>query len=412
MQLLPWLLIASSPVIFAIATWDPLTTHNPVQAWMRTYGVPVILVELLVVGLALANGFEPLKTLVRAPLWVRIALAALLLIGLATALLVAPDRQTALTRTLFSVTHLLFGLAVAYLAAGSSPLISRLIWPSIVAGLCGYLLILILYVAILPSPTTFDWAHFRLAVVNIRQVGFYSAAGGAAALGVALARKELSWFALSLIAASGLLAMSFWSGTRGSLVAVGAAFVVGALLLKPLRTIRAWLALGCATAFGALLSLVHSVPYFLYGTSRLAATTSLRSLEDVSSGRWSTWLGTIRVIRERPLFGYGESQFRGIVPEALGSYNHPHNIVLQIVLQWGLIGAACFFALAVFLAVRCVRALRLAPTMNLPAFLVLASLLTMSLYEGTLYHSYPIMMVAVCIGCILVNQSSPNGDKA
>ena len=395
------LLIAAAPVVFALATWDVTNLHSPIRAWMRFYGAPVIAIEILVIICALFSGFQPLRMLRAAPAWAQATLVVLITVAFCSAFVAAPDEGTAVGRTFLWLIHLLFGLGFAHLVRRCEPFFSRHFWPAVVVGLCGYVVLLMFFVWMIPDPATFGWAHLRLAVVNIRQVGFYSAVGAAAALGLSFFQSRWILYIAWGAAASLLLAISFWSGTRGSILAVWIACLAAMVWYPPLRTLFAIGTVAACNAIGAVLSLVHSVPDSHYGMARLAVSAATRTAEDFSSGRLSQWLGAVRAVRERPLFGYGESQFRLIVPESMGAYNHPHNAVLQIALQWGVVGTVCFGALAGLVLWWCHLAVREGRKEDLPPFLVLVSLLAMSLYEGTLYHTYPIMMIAVSIAAIV-----------
>ncbi len=333
-------------------------------------------------------------------MWVQSALLILFMVGLYTALFVAANQLVAATRTLMWLIHLLFGLCVAHEAGANRPEAMRFLWPAVVTGLCAYVLTLVFYVALIPDPASFDWLGLGLAVGNVRQLGFYSAVGVSAALGLAILQTHWSGRAASAGAATVLLAVSFWSGTRGSILAVWVAFGLGLIWFRALRSVRAIGTLMLTTAAAALLSLLHSVPNGHYGIGRIAMRSDHPGVEDMSSGRLDMWIGTFDAILEQPLFGYGESQFRIVVPEAFGGFNHPHNALLQILFQWGLTGGACFVALAAWVVWKVCRATGGSPN-HVPAFLVAASLLTMALFEGTLYHAYPIMMIAVGVGVIV-----------
>ena len=130
-------------------------------------------------------------------------------------------------------------------------------------------------------------------------------------------------------------------------------------------------------------------------------------MEDFTSGRLSMWARTIAAVLKRPLFGYGEGQFPWAVEQTTGVFAQPHNIVLQLLLQWGIIGTFIALALATLLGSRINRALRHATPEDVPAFLIAATLLTMSLYDATLFHSYPTMMFVMSVAVILGSAEPP-----
>jgi O-antigen ligase len=136
--------------------------------------------------------------------------------------------------------------------------------------------------------------------------------------------------------------------------------------------------------------------------------TSSTQARDPSSGRVKMWLGTIQSIFDHPIFGIGESQFRVLVPASGWAYNHPHNIVLQVALQWGLVGAACYFPIGAIILVHFQRTARRMGTAALPAYLTVMSLLVYSMYEGTLYHPYPIAMMLVGIAWVISSEPRAN----
>jgi O-antigen ligase len=195
--------------------------------------------------------------------------------------------------------------------------------------------------------------------------------------------------------------LSCWSGTRGSLLAIVGAYATATFVFPELRRRRALQALALSALFGLLLSLIVFLPPdSRYGLQRIFLASNVGDV-DVSSGRLEMWQATLRAILSRPLFGYGEGQFGLVVAESNG-LNHPHNIVLQILLQWGLVGFICFSSLAALVAQRFLAAARTNPQ-TLPPVLVAAALLIMSLYEGSFYHPYPIMMIALATSFVLAS---------
>jgi len=394
-----WLLIALVPAIFAVATWSPGGERTAVHGVTRFLALPVLAAELIVIAAALASGFRPMSMIMDWPRWAQATLAILVAVAFGTALFVAPPGSPTLLRTCISVAHLLFGLAARHLMR-AAPTGDRFWW-MMVAGLCAYAAILVAFVLSITSPNKFDWKYFGLGVVHVRQLGFYSVVGGAAAIGLAAASSTRNQWLLATAAASVMLAISFWSGTRGSLVAIAAAFALGMVVMPALRRLRALAAFASSFAFGAILSLVHLPPNKYFGLLRIAQATGGNSADEIGSGRVEMWAGTLRLALERPLFGHGESRFQFLVPEALDTYSHPHNVILQLLFQWGSVGLICFSLLAAAVGWIFLRASRTGGAYLAPAFLVVTSLLTMSLYEGTLFHPYPIMMIAIGIAYML-----------
>jgi O-antigen ligase len=403
---LPWGVVALAPAALALTTWAPAGSHDPMQGWLRLYGVAAAAVEIAVILYSIVVAADPLRPIMALPVWSRIALAVLIGIAIYTAVVVAPDELRGLSWTFLSIVHLAFGLAVASLVRDTGSAARLAIWNAILAGSCAYLIILIAFVAIATGNPSMDWQYFGLGGTNIRQAAFYSVVGAGASLGLAVVQPRRRDRFIYVAGAALLLALSFWSGTRGALLAVVVAFAVGAALLPVFRTVASWLMLAVAMAGGALISLLGPIPNSLYGIVRLKAS-SLGPATDVSSGRFDMWAGTWGAILHRPFMGYGAGQYYLVVHDKLGGFNHPHNIVLQVLFHWGFLGAACYFSLAALLVWRALTALRNPDPADAPALLVGMPLLTMSLYEGTLFHTYPSMMIAFALALIIAPLREP-----
>ena len=400
-----WALVALAPAIFALACWNPALEPRPFQATLLYYSLPITIIEIGVIVHAILAGLSLRNAFAAMPRWAQAALGILVVLAVFTASIAANPGHSSI-RTYQLLIHLLFGFSAWHLFQTGWAAIRPNAWAAIAAGTCLYVAVLVAWVFTVQDDPTFDWKNFSLGVVHIRQTGFYSAAGAGAALGVAAAARTPLRYWLAVGAASVMLALSYWSGTRGSLLAVFAAFAAGLFFLPALRSWRAIGALAASFVAGALLSLVHQAPHPWYGIFRISQTAAATGADEIATGRVSMWKAALQAFLERPFFGYGESQFRVAVP-AWGQFNHPHNIFVQILVQWGIVGFLCYFSLLGLVAWHVVRTARKGGTEMVAPFLAGAALVTMSLYEGSLYHPYPIMTVVLAAAFIL---SAPRGD--
>lgn len=401
-----WIAVAAMPPVFAACTWDPSESGSFFQGAVRFLSVPIVAIELIVILGAMIAGFSPARAIAALPRPARWALAGLAAIAFGTALFVAPNGAESIIRTCMSAVHIVFGLAVYHLLRAQWADLRILIWPSVVLGTCAYMLLALVFAAAVPDSETFDWPYFGLGVTNIRQTGFYSAVGAAAALGLAAASTDRRIFSLWTVAAALLLALSYWSGSRSALIAVPFAGMLCLIGYHQAWRRRALFALMLSLVGGLLIAMIlPPVDHELMGWQRIFFSVSYGSDSDaVSSGRITMWRDTIAAIAERPLFGHGESQFRHIIPDT--PLSHPHNSVLQIILQWGLIGGGLFFALGVWILKSACSTAGQVPALG-PALWVAGALITFSLYEGALYHPYPISMLALALAFILSWSAGP-----
>lgn len=399
-----WLLVASSPLIFAILSWNPSQKRDLGQALLLTYSLPITAIEIIVIILALCVGFKPGIVIRRMPAWSRFALMILVAVAVGTIIFVAQNAVPAFIRTYAWAVHLLFGFSVWHLMQTRWAPLRQRIWPSIAVGVGLYLVVLGALLLAIPDERTFDWKALRLGVIHVRQVGFYSVVGAGAALGLAAVERGRIAYWGAVAAASFFLALSFWSGTRGSLLAILAAFMGGLIVLPTMRNWRSIGALAASFLAGGLISLAHLPPHPFYGMLRISRTAAAAGADEMASGRLALWTASARAALDRPLFGYGESQF-GIAVPGWAEFNHPHNVFVQVLVQWGIVGFICFFSLAGLLGWHFVTGARRGGPDMVPAFLVAGSLATMSLYEGTLYHPYPVMMLIVALAFVLSTHS-------
>jgi O-antigen ligase len=403
----PWLLIALTPLIFAALTSNPFNPGSGIQDLLRRYGIPIVAIEISVIGLAVFSGLRPVSRLLHAPWWISAALGALFLVALGTAL-AANHPAFALLHFHFWLIHLLFGLSVACLAETAPQRVRDYFWPAVVVGLILWVFLLALYVALIPDPTSFNWRRFGFAVTNIRHIGYFTVVGIAASTGLALVQNKMPLALATASAASLFFAVAFWSGSRGAPLAVWIAFVCSMIWLRCLRTRRTVITVAAISVIGLMLSRLHEVPDKHFGLTRIAQSLGGTTVEGVTSSRLGIWRATWDAIAERPLFGHGQGQFGSTVPEARGlEINHPHNLVLQITFDWGVVGAICFAAIFLYFIWGCLKAVSDNPGRQLPAFLVCASLITMSFYDGAFFFTYPIMMSIVALAWIAGTEAAP-----
>ncbi len=398
------IILAVVPALFAGLTYTYNDQLQPFwQDIARWYSLPVMAAELVVILIALASGATLRGGLQAIPNHLTFVLLALVVIAVGTAALVANAPLPAQIRTTAWIIHLAFGLAMADLVGRAYHLpIAQQIWRWLALGFIIYFIALLAFIVNIPDREKFDWGRFLFGVLNIRQLGFYSGVGFAVAIGVALTSKDARWRWGMMLIAAALIWISFWTGTRSSLVGVGFALLLGIVLVDSLRSIKAWALIGASLVLGFALAFVHPPEDPAFTVYRLYDSTLPKGEDaDMTSGRLEMWKGTATAILERPVFGHGESQFATDIRKISLGYNHPHNAFLQMAYQWGIVGALAFFALLFVAWWRVVGVARALPELGIPSFLVLTSMFGMAMLEGSLYHTWPVMMMVFAIAIAL-----------
>ena len=134
----------------------------------------------------------------------------------------------------------------------------------------------------------------------------------------------------------GILALALvGSGGRFANLSTGICILLGALL--------------CRKLFGDLLIAgaigVASLPFLRIPEDSLQYLSSLANPSSAMGTRQGLMLLGIKTFSEHPLFGVGLQGFRWLSPNPL-TYNYPHNLILELGSEMGVLAAIAFVALA------------------------------------------------------------------
>jgi O-antigen ligase len=398
-QWLAPLLVASAPLATILLTWSESSLEpGPGDRLVKILALPVICVELALILIALKvappNRFPPLSK------WIRAGLGLFVLLACGTLLWVAGDRVTGTIWTVLHFIHLAFGFAIYRLCASGIVPIQRLT-DALIAGFVAASLALMVYVLSIADRSAFDWLNGLPGYDNIRRIGYHSAPILALCIGIA-ATDDNPWrrrAALAVLAiGSGLIV---WTGARGAAAALIVGFVIAAPFLRRLRSSAGPIA--TAVLIGALTAAVIPPLAPFMGPERMIRTevTPPDSPPDsgLLSGRMELWAETLQAIGARPMFGHGEAQTHQL-GELVTSMStlHPHNIVLQSLLAWGLIGTVLLGILAWPLLRTIFFTARLHGRDYLAHALAVAVLLIYSMVDGTLFHVLAASIFALSAG--------------
>jgi len=369
-------LFGLAPVALLLLTWTDGFT--PLQQSARALGLPILAAELAITMVSLREGYR-LPSLRPLPFAL---LAALGVIAWGTAVN-APYPAVALLRTGTWTIHLFFALALVSLAHRRMLDLGQL-WVALQTGFLLVFALLVIFVA-----TTDQTAEERIwslpAFGNIRWFAEYAAGiVGLAAAGFLRGNR----FALSV--ATMAFTLLFWTGGRGGIAAALAGLAACAFLFESFRSPRVWgRFLLCVLLGGALsIALTALIP--------IEGQTIAR---DGASGRMELWMATIDSIRLRPWFGWGDGQtVRFSVPLLGVAYPQPHNIVLQVLHAWGVVGGLLCLALAIWSAPRFLRARGVDAA---PFQLSALTIAFHSFIDGSLYHVHSVALFALCVAAAI-----------
>lgn len=247
---------------------------------------------------------------------------------------------------------------------------------------------------------------------NIRHYGYYAVVAIAYLAAIATTPKARA-IILSFAAMAGAWSLLVWSGSRGSTVAL----VGSSLLLWLWKVDKKWQrSVGLvfvAIVLGTSLSLLLPRAEPSHGIQRILRHSGLwgefpthtTTSNFITNGRVDLWSVVVPQAVEHPWLGHGPDGF--LHSGARGTWvEQPHNLVLQFLFEWGIVGAVAMLVLIAVVMWRQIQHVRSLGRREVPdafqasrlgALGALVGLLLQSLVDGTLHHSFPLALAAVSL---------------
>ena len=389
---LAMLLFAVMPV-FAIATAQIDYTYLHI----RTLGVPVMLFEVLMIAAivplrkAIADQAQTITrgTMILAALW----FASITI----STILAEPFAAHAMQRHILTLIALLFALAV-WGVFRVAPETRRLCLVALASGLAVYTVMAYGFALAMADYAGFDWKKFGMGVSNVRHIGYIAICltGLSLALFLGNDTRRDERIALGLFAIGVFLVM--WSGGRTAAVALLVQMVLTVAIAQRGKRRRIATYLIGITAIATALASLY-VPPDYYGPQSIFARIDAATIEKnlTTHGRPVLWAHAAEFWPQRAWFGHGEGQFRYTLPEGISRFNHPHNLFLQLLFQWGIIGSALFAGFIGRLLWVHRRSVLERRAMALPAIMVLSGLGAIAMLDGPFFYQIPVLVTIVAL---------------
>lgn len=390
------LLVGMAPVILFLLNWEA-ESMDLFARQLRNYTAPVLIAELFVFAIALREGMIKSWDELRPPKLAMIALAILIAVAVGTSIFYPPAPQAATTRTAFWLIHLLFGFSVTFLCG-------RIFDAADLIG--GYLLgfaVFAVTFAVFAAGAIhrpIDWTWDLPSFLHLRHLGIYATPMIAFCIGLmATTRRQAIWAIAWLLAVVGF-ALALWTGSRGPVVAIGGAMVAAALASPEMRRPALWIGVIASLAIAALIVAWLPVPAPHLGVARTITATT--ETADMTTGRTQLWWLVMQAIEQRPIFGFGEGQMKAVAH--FGRMAQPHNLFLQILLAWGIVGLICSLVLSFYFVRMAIPVIRRNAALALSPILAMLALLALSMLDAALYHILPLSIFAACAGMIAASR--------
>ena len=391
-------------------------TYVVSPAWyegLRQFDIPFIAVELAIFCYAREKGLNLRELFAGLDRRSQAAIAVFLATFWVGSVFVSDHPGYSAVRAAFWFVHLGFGCAIYHLCRQGGTKLDRAFGSAIILGFLACLPSIAVHIALAPEPHMqpkggIMWQSALPGFLSVRQFGFLAAT----VLVLALGRIWQGDKGGSPLAAQAVVAIStaalLWSGTRTGVVGAAAAFVILILLTRRLPPLAVSAGTAVALLIGTLLSTLFLPPDPAFGIFRMAApavdtinAASVDTINAVSSNRLVQWRAAWDAFLGQPLFGTGEGSFYWLAPIERGFHVQPHNFVLQMLMNWGMPAAVAAF----YLLWRLWKAshwLAISTPAVLPTVMLIDCSIAMAMFDGVLYSSRTVMLVAAAFAICLV----------
>jgi len=263
-----------------------------------------------------------------------------------------------------------------------------------IVTLHAFLLAIALHAAVFADPTVpFVPRYFG----NVRHLGYLGFVAATASLVIFAFDLRLKWpgVSLTVYALFGVLVL----GSRGPLIAWLVAVATFALLSSQRQRIMGAAAASLGGAF-ALAYLAESAGIFHAG-GIFDRAASIEGIATVST-RVGLWLESWHHIFQHPILGYGPEGF-AIAGVTKGALAQPHNLVLQVLLEVGLLGLAATSAFGWALFAKRLRAVAVSrrgghlKDEEAGLVAIIAGYLAFGMIDGVFYHAVPLLCFVIVV---------------
>jgi O-antigen ligase len=195
-------------------------------------------------------------------------------------------------------------------------------------------------------------------------------------------------------------ALGLWTGSRGMALSVVAATIVGVALVPEMRRLKAWGGAVLCLLIG--LAAVAWLPTPNAKMMGVARTVSATTEHELTTGRTEIWKNVIHAVERHSVFGYGPGQMPAVAP--YHSMGQAHNLVLEVLLSWGLVGFVAVLVVVLFYLRRALPAVRQEGDLLAAPFVAMTSILALSMIDAAMFHVLPVSIFAACAGMIVAGR--------
>lgn len=341
------------------------------------------------------------------PRWARCCLALFAATFWISSAYVSPFRAFSLLLCVGWVFHLLFAGAVFDLATQVVPARRPDVWPGFVAGMAAVTVVTAVHFTVLPPDVAahvhqIDWGSAIPGFISVRLFGAWTAAILTMLTGVAwtqsgeMPNRRLLFGAIALV-----FGLMFWSATRAAVVGWIGVLPLACIVAGPPRARDMITVLPLYLVVAAVIATLlrpYGHPAFTFFD--LLDPQLNASADAISSLRLTFWTKSLAIVRDYPLFGTGAGSSWWLITLGTARHVQPHNVLVQFLLNWGLVPTIPALALLGGAVLRAHARVRREHTL-LPLLMMLDCLLVIGLFDGMFHFAQFIMLIvgtlALCL---------------
>ena len=299
-------------------------------------------------------------------------------------------------------SHILFSFSL-YILLSKIRYFNFFLFALVISGFLLFLSSLCLIWFNMPNPLLVNWVVSVPGFRNIRHFGYYNVVAIIFAAGLLLSYRSLLKIFGIIVMIIGWIFI-FWSGSRSAFVSlIVSACVVKIFLYKKSYSFFKWFII--ALFLGLILQ--QAIFPDLNGSlgvkrwiDKFDGGIINTDINNISSGRMRIWKTTFIHIFEKPLLGFGPDGFIYLQPNPAPELVHPHNLLLQLAIEWGVIGLVLFIIIGIYLIVISLKKINKESSDNMnfariTGLWLLLDYVVFGLIDGTFYHPFSLLFLAI-----------------
>jgi O-antigen ligase len=296
------------------------------------------------------------------------------------------------------IIHILFFVALISFFSNVGVKKAEVIWSALgltaLLHVCAFLTALVIWPAAI-------YAMDLPAFGNIRHLGYLLAPAAAVMAMLFVTRTERALFPLICFMAAAFYIL--YTGSRGGAIGLlGGLTATGAFWAWHGRKAYLSRVLTLLAVTGILIIISEFLPTLPWPPvfSRGAAAFDPSGAE-MLRGRGIVWSFVIQAIQQNWLWGYGPGLMYEL-PDypVISAFFQPHNIGLQLLMHWGLVGTCIILATAVSFSSNVLAALREKPGKAILPLAVSSAIFAHALVDGGLFYPFSVVIAIIAFAIL------------